>query len=260
MKTNSVEQPSIVAPEKWLAARRELLREEKEFSRLRDQLAARRRQLPWVKVDKTYVFDAPHGKVTLADLFGAHSQLVIYHFMFGPDWEEGCPSCSFVCDHINGATLHLAARDVSLVMVSRAPLSKIAAFKQRMGWQFPWVSSHENSFNRDYHVSFTPEEMGKGEVFYNYAMESFPSEEAPGASVFYKDSTTGEIFHTYSTFSRGLEPLIGTYVLLDMVPKGRDEDDLPFTMAWLRHHDRYDGGGFADADKPYWPKTAAEIA
>jgi predicted dithiol-disulfide oxidoreductase (DUF899 family) len=251
----------IVSREKWVEARKALLAKEKENTRQRDELARQRRELPWVRVDKNYVFDSAQGKVTLADLFGAHSQLLIYHFMFGPDWAEGCPSCSFVCDHINGATLHLAARDVSLVMVSRAPLAKIETFKKRMGWQFPWVSSHGNSFNHDFHVYFTPQEKATGEVYYNYTMQPFPSDEAPGASVFYKDPKSGEIFHTYSTFGRGLDAMVGTYVLLDLVPKGRDEDQLPFDMQWVRHHDRYDvsdaARAFADPDKPYWPKFEA---
>lgn len=260
MKTNSFKTPTVVSAEKWLAARRELLREEKELTRLRDRLAARRRALPAVKVEPNYVFDGPQGKVSLDDLFGRHSQLVIYHFMFGPAWAEGCPSCSFVSDHLDPTTVHLAARDVSLVMVSRAPLSKIETFKQRMGWRTPWVSSHGNSFNRDFHVYFTPEERAQGQVYYNYAPQSFPSEEAPGASVFYKDSATGDIFHTYSTYSRGLDAMMSTYVLLDLVPKGRDEDRFTFGMEWVRHHDRYDGGGFADPDKPYWPKTEADAS
>ena len=254
----------IVSREKWVEARKALLAEEKESTRRRDALARRRRELPWVKVDQGYVFDAPGGKATLADLFGGRSQLLVYHFMFGPDWAEGCPSCSFVSDHLDGALPHLAARDVSLVMVSRAPLPKIEAFKARMGWRLPWVSSHGNSFNHDFHVSFTPEERARGEVYYNYETAPFPSEEAPGASAFYKDPKTGEVFHTYSTFGRGLDTMVGTYVLLDLVPKGRDEDDLPFPMAWVRHHDRYDvreaTAAFADVDKPYWPKAEAADA
>jgi predicted dithiol-disulfide oxidoreductase (DUF899 family) len=246
----------IVSREEWVEARRALLAEEKENTRRRDELARQRRGLPWVRVDREYVFDAPQGQVTLADLFGPHGQLLVYHFMFAPEWAEGCPSCSFVSDHVDGATPHLAARDVSLVMVSRAPLPKIAAFKRRMGWRFPWVSSHGNSFNHDFHVYFTPEERAKGEVYHNYTTEPFPSSDAPGVSVFYKDRETGEIFHTYSTFGRGLDAMVGTYVLLDMVPKGRDEDALPFSMQWVRHHDRYEGGGgFEDPDKPYWPKV-----
>jgi len=245
--------PKIVSQDEWLEARKSLLAKEKEHTRLGDQIAAQRRQLPWVKVEKNYTFDAPHGKATLADLFGRHSQLFIYHFMFGPDWKEGCPSCSYVCDHLNGAVPHLAARDVSLVMISRAPLPKIEQFKKRMGWQFPWVSSHANDFNHDYHVYFPPEEKAKGKVNYNYTMQDFPSDEAPGASVFYKDET-GQIFHTNSIYGRGLDSFVTTYTLLDLVPKGRDEDSLPFDMAWVRHHDRYATGELADKDKPYWPK------
>ena len=250
----------VVSRETWVEARRAHLAREKEMTRRRDELARERRELPWVRVEEDYVFDAPQGRVTLAGLFGGHSQLLVYHFMFGPDWAEGCPSCSFVSDHLDGATAHLAARDVSLVMVSRAPLAKIEAFRRRMGWRFPWVSSHGNSFNHDFHVHFTPEERAQGAVDYNYARQPFPSDEAPGASVFYKDSATGEVFHTYSTFGRGLDTMLGTYVLLDLVPKGRDEDGLPFSMAWVRHHDRYESGALADADKPYWPKVAVAAA
>jgi len=198
--------------------------------------------------------------VTLADLFRGKSQLIVYHFMFGPEWAEGCPSCSFVSDHLNGAVPHLAARDTSLVMISRAPINKIEAFKKRMGWQFPWVSSNGNNFNHDFNVYFTPEEKEKagGQVYYNYTMQPFPPLEAPGASVFYKDPQTGEVYHTYSTFGRGLDIFVTAYQLLDLVPKGRDEDDLPFDMAWVRHHDRYPefggSGELADKDRPYWPK------
>ena len=215
----------VVSREEWIAARKELLDKEKELTRLRDQLSAERRELPWVKVEKQYVFDGPDGKETLADLFDGRSQLVIYHFMFGPDWKEGCPSCSFVSDHIDGTLAHLAARDVTMVMVSRAPLAKIEAFKKRMGWRFKWVSSYGSDFNPDFHVSFTKDEMAQGKVDYNYTMQEFPSEEAPGISVFYKDAG-GDVFHTYSTYGRGVEPLVGTYMILDMVPKGRDEDHL----------------------------------
>jgi predicted dithiol-disulfide oxidoreductase (DUF899 family) len=246
----------VVSRDEWIAARKELLIKEKEQTRMRDQLAAERRALPWVKVEKEYVFDAPEGKVTLADLFAGRSQLVIYHFMFGPDWQEGCPSCSFVSDHIDGALPHLAARDVTVVMVSRAPLAKIEAFKKRMGWHFNWVSSFGNDFNADFHVSFTKEEMAQGKVDYNYTMQEFPSAEAPGLSVFYKD-TGSAIFHTYSTYARGLDSLVGTYTILDLVPKGRDEDHLDFSMEWVRYHDRYGTDEFADADKPYWPETTA---
>jgi len=257
VQTNPLTQkPKVASREEWIAARQELLRKEKEFTRLRDQLSAERRKLPWVKLEKNYDFDAPGGKVTLAELFAGRSQLVIYHFMFGPDWQEGCPSCSFVSDHIDGALPHLAARDVAVVMVSRAPLAKIEAFKKRMGWQFKWVSSYGSDFNADFHVSFTKDEMAQGKVNYNYTMQEFPSAEAPGLSVFYKDAD-GDVFHTYSTYGRGLEPLIGTYTLLDLVPKGRDEDHLGFPMEWVRYHDRYATNEFADKDKPYWPETAS---
>src|SRR4029453_1569528 len=244
----------VVSRKEWLEARTKLLKKEKESTRLRDQLSAERRKLPWMKVEKQYVFDAPQGKVMLADLFDGRSQLVIYHFMFGPDWKEVCPSCSFVSDHIDGTLAHLAARDVTIVIVSRAPLGKIEAFKKRMGWRFKWVSSYGSDFNPDFHVSFTKEEFAQGKVNYNYTMQEFPSEEAPGISVFYKDAG-GDIFHTYSTYGRGVEQIVGTYMILDMVPKGRDEDQLGFTMEWVRHHDRYGTDEFADANKPYWPVT-----
>jgi len=248
MKTNR-----IVSRGEWLTARVRHLANEKELTRQRDALASERRELPWVRVEKRYEFDGPNGRETLADLFDGHSQLVIYHFMFGPDWQEGCPSCSFVSDHIDGARTHLAARDVALAMVSRAPTAKIAAFRKRMGWRFKWVSSHGSDFNRDFGVWFTKDEMA-GPVEYNYTRQEFPSEEAPGISIFYRDERGG-IFHTYSTYGRGVEPLVGTYMILDLVPKGRDEDRLGFTMEWVRHHDRYDSGELADADKPYWPAT-----
>ncbi|MEI9898321.1 MAG: DUF899 domain-containing protein [Chthoniobacter sp.] len=246
----------IVSPGEWIAARRELLKKEKESTRLLDQLSAERRDLPWVKITKNYIFDAPGGPVTLADLFGGRDQLMVYHFMFGPDWQEGCPSCSFVADHFDGALPHLAARDVALAAVSRAPLAKIEAFQKRMGWRFPWVSSHGGDFNADFHVSFTEEEMAQGKVNYNYTLQEFPSAEAPGLSVFYRN-TAGHVFHTYSTYGRGLELLMSTYRILDVVPKGRDEDRLGFAMEWVRHHDRYGTDDFADADKPYWPEAAS---
>jgi len=251
---NRILEHSIVSQERWLQLRKELLSKEKELTRLRDRLNAERRELPWVRVEKNYLFDAPGGKVSLKKLFAGRSQLVIYHFMFGPDWNEGCPSCSFVSDHIDGALPHLAARDATMVMVSRAPLAKIEAFKKRMGWRFIWVSSYGSDFNSDFRVSFTKDEMAQGKVNYNYAMQEFPSEEAPGISVFYKDAG-GDVFHTYSSYGRGLEQLVGTYMILDMVPKGRDEDKLGFTMEWVRHHDRYGTDEFADPTKPYWPAT-----
>jgi predicted dithiol-disulfide oxidoreductase (DUF899 family) len=251
---NRISEHSIVSQEKWLQLRKELLSKEKELTRLRDRLNAERRGLPWVRVEKNYVFDAPGGKVSLKELFAGRTQLVIYHFMFGPDWNEGCPSCSFVSDHIDGALPHLAARDATMVMVSRAPLAKIEAFKKRMGWRFTWASSYGSDFNPDFRVSFTKDEMAQGKVNYNYAMQEFPSEEAPGISVFYKDAG-GDVFHTYSSYGRGLEQLVGTYMILDLVPKGRDEDKLGFTMEWVRHHDRYGTDEFADPTKPYWPAT-----
>jgi predicted dithiol-disulfide oxidoreductase (DUF899 family) len=232
-------QHTVVSQPEWLAARQALLAKEKEFTHQRDELSRQRRSLPWVKVDVDYVFEGPQDRVSLADLFRGRSQLIVYHFMLGPGWAEGCPSCSFLADHFDGAVPHLAQRDVSFAVVSRAPVAEIAAFKKRMGWSFPWVSSNGTSFNRDFHVSFTPEEKAGGKVYYNYALTEFPSEEAPGLSVFIKDET-GQIFHTYSAYARGLDILVGTYNFLDVAPKGRDEDALPWTMAWVRHHDRYD--------------------
>jgi len=229
----------IVSQDEWLAARKQHLVKEKEFTRLRDELSGQRRELPWVKVEKRYVFDGPNGMETLADLFDGRSQLIVYHFMFGPGWEEGCRSCSLLADHVDGAVVHLAQRDVTLMAASRAPLAQIQAFKERMGWRFKWVSSYGNHFNFDYHVSFTKDQMAKGKTYYNYKVRETSNEgEAPGTSVFYKDGT-GEVFHTYSSYGRGLDVLIGAYNYLDLVPKGRDEDALAFTMEWVRHHDRY---------------------
>ena len=250
---SQIEHPKIVSRDEWLAARKELLAKEKQLTHQRDAVSAERRALPWVNVDKQYVFDGPNGKQTLADLFDGRSQLVVYHFMFGPEWKEGCPSCSFNMDHTDGALLHLAQRDVAFTAISRAPFAKIEAFKKRMGWRFNWVSSYGSDFNFDYHVSFP-----KGEkVDYNFEMTEFPSDEGPGISVFYKDGT-GQIFHTYSAYARGTEMLVGTYNYLDLVPKGRDEDGLAFTMSWVRHHDRYGDGYLADASRPYWPAITME--
>ena len=233
----------VVSHEQWTEARKKFLAKEKEFTRLRDELSRQRRELPWERVEKNYVVDGPQGKVKLADLFGDRSQLVIYLFMLGPDWKEGCPSCSYVADHFNAFQVHLQARDVSLVAVSHAPIEQIQKFKQRMEWSFPWVSASGTDFNYDYQVSKTPQEKAAGgKVYYNYVEQDFPSEERPGLSVFYKDEK-GEIFHTYSTYSRGLDILLGTYNFLDMVPKGRDEEGLPHTMAWVRHHDKYEHSG-----------------
>ncbi len=234
-----MEHPNVVSREEWLVARQSHLAKEKEFTQLRDQLSQQRRDLPWVKVEKDYIFKGPKGPETLAELFDGRSQLLVYHFMFGPDWEEGCPSCSFWADNYNGVTMHLAHRDVSLVSISRAPLRQLEAYQQRMGWGFKWVSSYQTDFNHDFHVYFTPEEQDQGESYYNYQKRHFPSSEAPGISVFYKDNT-GAIFHTYSCYARGLDMLNGAYHLLDLVPKGRDEADLPYPMAWVRRHDSYD--------------------
>ena len=233
-----MEQPRIVSRDEWLAARKALLAREKAHTREGDALSADRRRLPMVKVETSYMFDTADGRRSLADLFEGRSQLIVYHFMMGPGWAEGCPSCSFLMDHLDGVLPHLANRDVTLVAVSRAPLAEIDAFKRRMGWQFPWVSSYGTAFNRDFHVSFTKDEVASGKMHYNYAEQLFPSEEGPGFSVFVTNAR-GDIFHTYSTYGRGGESVLGTYHLLDLVPKGRDEDGLPFPMAWVRHHDRY---------------------
>ena len=228
----------VVTSDEWLAARKEYLQKEKEFTRLRDQLSQQRRELPWVKVDKEYLFDGPDGKESLADLFDGCSQLIVYHFMYGPDWDEGCLSCSFWADNFNGVDIHLNHRDINLIAVSRAKLDTLNAYKKRMGWGFKWVSSFGSDFNHDYQVSFTPEEMEQGEMLYNYDMTKFPSEEAPGISVFYMNQQ-GEVFHTYSCYARGLDMLNGAYHYMDLAPKGRDEDDLPYTMAWLHRRDQY---------------------
>ena len=229
-------QHRIVSQDEWLAARRVHLQREKEFTRLRDQLSAERRDLPWVKVGKTYAFDGPDGEETLADLFAGRSQLIVYHFMFGPADEEGCPGCSFLSDHVDGANLHLPHHDVTFVAVSRAPLSRLDAYRKRMGWRFKWVSSYGGDFNRDYQVSFTKEDLAKGPTSYNYQVRATQSEgEAPGISVFYKDAA-GDIFHTYSSYGRGGDLLIGAYNYLDLTPKGRNESR---PMDWMRRHDRY---------------------
>jgi len=229
----------IVSRKEWIDARKEFLNKEKEFTRLRDQLSRERRALPWVKVEKEYIFEGPVGRESLSDLFEERSQLIVYHFMLGPDWKVGCKSCSFWADNFNNIIIHLNHRDVTMLAISRAPLKQIDAFKKRMGWNFKWVSSFGSDFNHDYHVSFTPEEMEKGEVYYNYRTDRFPSEEGPGISVFHKDNG-GNIFHTYSCYARGLDMLNNAYHYLDLVPKGRDEDGLSYTMEWVRHHDNYD--------------------
>jgi len=228
----------VVSRDGWLAERKQLLAHEKELTRLSDRIARERRALPWVRIDKPYVFDAPEGTRTLASLFDGRHQLLVQHFMFAPGWEAGCPSCSYMADHHDGARAHLAQRDVTLVVVSRAPLGEIERFRRRMGWQFKWVSSFGSDFNHDFGVTFTPEEVARGQVNYNYMLQPF-GDEAPGISVFYKDDA-GAVFHTYSAYGRGVEVMMGTYPLLDLTPMGRDEEGLEHTMAWVRHHDRYE--------------------
>jgi predicted dithiol-disulfide oxidoreductase (DUF899 family) len=240
----------VVSHEEWLAARKEFLAKEKEFTQLRDDLSRERRSLPWEKVEKRYEFESAKGKVPLGDLFAGRGQLMVYHFMFGPGWEEGCKSCSYLADHFDGMTIHLANRDTTLVVISQAPLAEIEAFKKRMGWKFQWVSSYGSDFNFDYHVSFTSEGQAAGPVSYNYKTMVFPSDEAPGLSVFAMDAD-GEVFHTYSTYERGLDILVGTYNFLDLTPKGRDEDGLAFSMSWVRHHDRYADNYVVDSIKGY---------
>jgi predicted dithiol-disulfide oxidoreductase (DUF899 family) len=250
MPTAISSEAKVVPRAEWLAARRELLRKEKELTRLRDEISEQRRALPWERVEKQYVFDTTEGKKTLADLFSGRSQLAIYHFMLGPGWQEGCKSCSYLADHFDGMTIHLAHRDVTFLVISHATLPEIETFKKRMGWRFQWASANGTDFNYDYQVSFRPEDQAKGKVLYNYEMMEFPSEEAPGMSAFYKNPA-GEVFHTYSSYARGLDPLVGTYQWLDLVSKGRDEEGLEHTMAWVRHHDKYDGGYVVDAKSPY---------
>jgi predicted dithiol-disulfide oxidoreductase (DUF899 family) len=229
----------IVSHDEWLAARRNFLTKEKEFNRLRDELSRERRELPWEHVKKQYVFEGEHGKETLAELFGKRSQLIVYHFMYGPDWEIGCKSCSFWADNFNGIIPHLEARDVSLAAVSRAPLQKLQAQARRFGWTFKWVSSFGNDFNFDYNVSFPREALDRGEVFYNYSPRKLGSTEMPGISAFFRDGD--QIYHSYSTYARGLDMLNTAYHYLDLVPKGRDEVGLEFPMAWVRHRIAYEG-------------------
>jgi len=229
---------TIVSRDEWIEARRQLLADEKEFTRLRDQLSERRRALPWTRVDKGYAFEGPNGKETLSQLFEGRNQLVVYHFMYGPDWEAPCKSCSFWADNFNGIIAHLNQRDVTFVAISRAPLSKIQAFAKRMGWSFKWLSSGDGDFNHDYNVSFTPEEIAKGTVTYNYGPRKTSVSDLPGISVFFKDKD-GIVYHTYSCYARGLDMLNTAYHYLDLVPKGRDEAGLPYTMSWVRIRDEY---------------------
>ena len=241
---------AIATRERWLEARRDLLAAEKDLTRRSDQVAQLRRQLPWVRVDKTYVFDGRDGRRSLADLFDGRRQLIVQHFMLTPGAEQGCPSCSYMADHTDGMTVHLAHRDVTFVAISRAPLADIERFRQRMGWKFAWLSSHGTSFNYDFGVSFTPEDVAKAELVYNYGRWPHAFEELPGISVFWKDEA-GDVLHTYSTYGRGVEVMMGTYRLLDLTPKGRDERNTLHKMQWVRHHDSYEpqarAAGPADA-------------
>ncbi len=229
----------VVSHKAWIEARRKFLAKEKKFTRLRDELARQRRALPWERVDKEYVFDGPKGRETLPELFDGRSQLVVYHFMFAPEWSEGCKHCSFWADNFNGLGIHLNHRDVSFVAISRAPLEKLEAFKKRMGWSFKWVSSGQNDFNYDYQASFTPQEVESGAAFYNYSKLDVGVSDREGVSVFYRDPS-GAVFHTYSSYARGIDMLNTAYHYLDLAPKGRDEDGLEFTQSWVRYHDKYD--------------------
>jgi predicted dithiol-disulfide oxidoreductase (DUF899 family) len=231
-------QNQVVSRNEWLKARVELLAAEKAFTRQRDALTRRRMAMPWERVEKSYRFEGTDGVLSLADLFDGRSQLIVYHFMFGPDWEEGCTSCSFWADNFNGIPIHLNHRDVTFAAVSRAPLAKINAYKRRLGWSFPWVSSYGSDFNFDYQVSFTPEQIAQGNAYHNYEVRPNTMSDEVGISVFYKNEQ-GAVFHTYSCYGRGVDMLNGAYHYLDLVPKGRDEDGLQFTMQWVRRHDQY---------------------
>jgi predicted dithiol-disulfide oxidoreductase (DUF899 family) len=232
----------VVGVQEWLEKRKQLLAKEKEFSRLRDELSAARRELPWERVEKDYVFDGPTGKQTLGDLFDGRSQLVVYHFMFAPEWDGGCKSCSWWADNFERNVVHLTHRDVTLVAISRAPLAKLEAFRKRMGWTFRWLSTDGNAFAYDYHASFRAEELAAGEVIYNYRQIKLSNTDHTGISVFYRD-TDGAIYHTYSCYSRGVDMMNAGYHYLDLVPKGRDEDGLPYNQAWARERDKYGNPG-----------------
>ncbi len=234
-----MKQHPVVSQTQWLEARKELLEREKALTRLNDEISALRRQLPWVKVEQVYSFDTEHGPQSLTELFAGRNQLVVYHFMFGPDWEQGCVSCSFWADHLDGLSVHLAHRNITLVVVSRAALQKLLAYRARMGWDFGWVSSLGTTFNQDFGVTFSAAEQAEGAVFYNDEQHHSPLEEAPGLSVFYRDEQ-GQIYHTYSCYERGLDCLNTAYQLMDRVPLGRNEQALAYPMAWLRRHDDYE--------------------
>jgi predicted dithiol-disulfide oxidoreductase (DUF899 family) len=237
---NNLSAHPVVSRDEWIEARKTLLKKEKEFTRLKDQLCAECRALPWVKLDENYIFDAAGGKETLTDLFGNKSQLIVVHFMLGPDWEQGCVGCSLGADHYDGIVVHLEHHDVAFVVVSRAPLPKIEAFKKRMGWRFKWVSSYGSDFNYDYHVSFKEEEIAQRNVYYNYEARPINIDELAGTSMFYRDEA-GTIYHTYSVYARGSELVGGVYGYLDHLPKGRNETGPGHNLTdWVRHHDRYE--------------------
>ena len=227
----------VVSKRDWKAARMELLTLEKELTRQRDELTQLRRALPWVKIDKPYTFDGPDGPLSLSDLFDGRNQLIVYHFMFGPDWEESCPSCSFWADNFEGITIHLAHRDATMAAVSRAPYENLEAYRKRMAWSFPWYSSFGSDFNFDFQVSYSPEQIDAGNTEYNYRQTKV-MDELPGISVFFRGDND-DVYHTYSTYARGLDMLNGAYHYMDLLPKGRDESGLPWTMAWVRRHDQY---------------------
>ena len=235
--TSSVKDHTVISHEDWLAARKALLTKEKEFTRLRDELSQQRRDLPWEEVTKNYVFDGPNGKESLADIFGKSPQLIVYHFMFDPSWEAGCKSCSFWADNFNGIDIHLKHRDISFLAISRAPYAKLAAYQKRMGWNFKWLSSGDNTFNYDYYASFTPEEVTNNGYF-NYTQAKPWGQDVVGISVFYKDEK-GKIYHTYSAYSRGVDMMNGAYHYIDLTPRGRDEGGRP--QFWVRRHDEYEG-------------------
>ena len=228
-------QHKIASHQDWIAARCEFLAKEKEFTRLRDDLSRQRQELPWEKVEKDYVFDGPNGKESLGQLFAGKSQLIVYHFMFAPDWDAGCKSCSFWADNFNGIDVHLKHRDIAFVAISRAPLAKLDAYRKRMGWGFKWLSSAANSFNFDYNASFTPEELASGKAFFNYTIQKPPVSDMVGISVFAKGED-GQVYHTYSTYQRGVDMMNGAYHYIDLTPRGRNESD---TQSWVRRHDEY---------------------
>jgi predicted dithiol-disulfide oxidoreductase (DUF899 family) len=252
-----MERPRIASRAEWLEARKAHLAREKELTRLHDRVRAERRALPWVRIEKPYVFEGPNGPVSLADLFQGRGQLVVQHFMFAPGRTEGCVGCSFSADHVDAARQHFEHNDLSFAAVSRAPYPELAAFQRRMGWRFAWVSSHGSDFNYDFHVSFTAEDRARGKAYYNFELRDYQNDELPGTSVFAKDEA-GQIFHTYSTYGRGDELLAGAYNYLDLAPKGRNENGPNFDLTdWVRHHDRYGAGGSVDANGRYRPTDEA---